>query len=143
MAKFNHIYKASYATNKSLTIPLRVECSRATIRSFADFEKDVRVICLYEPRCDKHAFCICQNKSADQLHCNCAADQHIIGNTIPQIQSFKPLAVFWVVIAQLIRASFLLPSPEVIKKSCSTQMSMKINLLLNVNISRINSMFKV
>ena len=50
----------------------------------------------------KPAFCICQNKGADQLLCNCAADQrlcfHYIDRTIPslpksEISSMKPSSV--------------------------------------------------
>ena len=29
----------------------------------------------YEPRHEKNGFCICENKDADQLRSNCAADQ--------------------------------------------------------------------
>ena len=44
----------------------------------------------------KLAFCICENKGADQLRANCAADQHLcfryIGSTMPLLP--KPLAIF-------------------------------------------------
>ena len=45
-------------------------------------------------------FCLCDNKDADQLRCNCEADQHLcfgyMDSTIPvllKFQSFKLLAV--------------------------------------------------
>ena len=50
----------------------------------------------------KPAFCICENKDADQLHSNCAADQrlcfHYMDSTIPllsksEISSLQPLSV--------------------------------------------------
>ena len=41
----------------------------------------------------KLAFCMCQNKGADQLHGYCAADQllcfHYKGSTIPPLFKFK------------------------------------------------------
>ena len=48
----------------------------------------------------KPAICICENKDADQLHSNCAADQRLcfryIDSTIPLLsfRNFKPLAIF-------------------------------------------------
>ena len=50
----------------------------------------------------KMFFCICENKGADQLPINCAADQRIcfryIVSTIPPLPkseiNFKPLAIF-------------------------------------------------
>ena len=50
----------------------------------------------------KLAFCICENKAADQLHSNCAADQCLcfryIDSTIPvlpksEVSSLKPSSV--------------------------------------------------
>ena len=48
------------------------------------------------------AFCICENKDADQLRSNCAADQrlcfHYIDSTIPLLsksENFKLLAIFF------------------------------------------------
>ena len=45
----------------------------------------------------KPAFCICENKGADQLRSNCTADQHLcfryIDSVIP-IRNFQPLAIF-------------------------------------------------
>ena len=32
---------------------------------------------LYQSRHEKPTFCICENKGANQLHSNCAADQHV------------------------------------------------------------------
>ena len=44
-------------------------------------------VLLYEPRHEKPAFCICENKDADQLRGNREADQHLCfrytDNTIP------------------------------------------------------------
>ena len=41
----------------------------------------------------KSAYCTCENKSADQLHGNCAADQHLcfcnIDSTIPLLPKFQ------------------------------------------------------
>ena len=50
-----------------------------------------------DERChQKTLFCICENKDADQLHCNCAANQALcfryIDSTI--IRNFQPLAIF-------------------------------------------------
>ena len=49
----------------------------------------------------KPAFCICENKDADQLRSNCAVDQRrcfrYMDRTIPllsKFQNFKPLAIF-------------------------------------------------
>ena len=49
----------------------------------------------------KPAFCICENKDADQLLSNCAADLRLcfrhMDSTIPllsKLQNFKPLAIF-------------------------------------------------
>ena len=49
----------------------------------------------------KPAFCVCENKGADQLPSNCAADQclcfHYRDSTIsilPKTKIFKPLAIF-------------------------------------------------
>ena len=42
---------------------------------------------IYEPRYEKTVFCICENKDADQLRSNCAADQRLcfryMDSTIP------------------------------------------------------------
>ena len=46
----------------------------------------------------KQAFCICENKDADQLRSDCAADQRICFRytvvTIPLLPKFKPPAIF-------------------------------------------------
>ena len=49
----------------------------------------------------KPSFCICENKYADQLHSNCAADQRLcfryMDSTIPLLpksENFKLLAIF-------------------------------------------------
>ena len=46
----------------------------------------------------KPAFCICENKDADQLRGNREADQRLcfryIASTIPLLPKFKPLAIF-------------------------------------------------
>ena len=48
----------------------------------------------------KPAFCICENKDADQLRSNCAADQRLFspyGKYNPsstEVRNFKPLAIF-------------------------------------------------
>ena len=44
----------------------------------------------------KPAFCICENKGADQLWCNYAADQHLCFRYKDRTISlnFKPLAIF-------------------------------------------------
>ena len=48
----------------------------------------------------KPAFCICENKDADQLRSYCTADQRLCfrytDNTIPLLSNpnFKPLAIF-------------------------------------------------
>ena len=45
----------------------------------------------------KLAFCICQNKDADQLRSNCAADQHLcfgfMDSTIPLLPKFHDLTL--------------------------------------------------
>ena len=42
----------------------------------------------------KPDFCICENKDADQLHSNCAADQRLcFRSTYSTIRNFKSLAV--------------------------------------------------
>ena len=41
----------------------------------------------------KPAFCICENKDADQLRSYCAADQRYTDSTIPL--HFEPLAIFF------------------------------------------------
>ena len=43
----------------------------------------------------KPAFCICENKAADQLHSNCAADQRLCFPFTFYIRNFKPLAIFY------------------------------------------------
>ena len=52
-----------------------------------------RYTCIYEPRYEKTAFCICENKDADQLCSNRAADQrlcfHYTGSTIPLLPKYK------------------------------------------------------
>ena len=46
----------------------------------------------------KLAFCICQNKDADQLHGNCEADQHLcchyIDSTIPLLSKFEVSSLY-------------------------------------------------
>ena len=48
---------------------------------------------LNEPRREKPAFCICENKAADQLRGNREADQrlcfHYIGSTIPLLPKYE------------------------------------------------------
>ena len=65
----------------------------------------------------KPAFCICENKDADQLRGNCEADQHLcfryIESTIPLlpiIRNFKPLAILFGCTAQFV--SDLVGNPE-------------------------------
>ena len=41
----------------------------------------------------KPAFCICENKGADQLHSICAADQRLKCHSIIPLLPFKPLAI--------------------------------------------------
>ena len=47
----------------------------------------------------KPAFCICENKDADQLRGNCKTDQrlrfHYTDSTIPLLPKFRHLAVFF------------------------------------------------
>ena len=49
--------------------------------------------CHMSPVMRKPFFCICQNKDADQLHCNPEADQslsfHFIVSTIPLLPKYK------------------------------------------------------
>ena len=51
---------------------------------------------LYEPRCEKTGFCICEIKDADQLRGNRKADQRLCfrytDSTIPLLRN--PLAIF-------------------------------------------------
>ena len=53
---------------------------------------------LNEPRHEKPAFCICENKDADQLRGYREADQRLcfryMDSTIPLLRNFKPLDVF-------------------------------------------------
>ena len=64
----------------------------------------------------KPAFCICQNKDADQLRGNREADQRLcfrfIDSAIPllHIQNFKPLAIFCDLTARF--GSDLVGNPE-------------------------------
>ena len=65
----------------------------------------------------KPAFCICENKDADQLRGNREADQRLcfryIASTIPlllKIQNFKPLTIFYGCTAQFV--SDLVGKPE-------------------------------
>ena len=37
-----------------------------------------RLVCSFEPRCEKTAFCICKNKDADQLRGNPEADHAFV-----------------------------------------------------------------
>ena len=48
---------------------------------------------IFEPRREKSAICICENKDADQLRGNHEADQRLcfryIDSTIPQLPAYK------------------------------------------------------
>ena len=65
----------------------------------------------------KPAFCICENKDADQLRSNCAADQRLCFRytestipLLPKIRNFKPLAIFCGCTARFV--SDLVENPE-------------------------------
>ena len=64
----------------------------------------------------KPAFCICENKKADSLHSNCAADQRLCfryryyNPPTSVIQFFKPLAIFCCCTARFV--SDLVGNPE-------------------------------
>ena len=62
----------------------------------------------------KPLFCICENKGADQLRGNHAADQHLrfhyIDPSASKIQNLKPLAVFCDCTAQFV--SDIVGNPE-------------------------------
>ena len=72
---------------------------------------------IIEPRYEKPAFCICENKDADQLRGNHKADQRLcfryLDSTIPLLSRFeilKPLAIFFVSTAWFV--SDLVGNPE-------------------------------
>ena len=54
----------------------------------------LKYVCkVFEPRCEKTRFCICENKDADQLRGNREADQrlcfHYMDTTIPLLPKYK------------------------------------------------------
>ena len=65
----------------------------------------------------KPAFCICENKGADQLHDNCTADLNAFifatqeyNPSTSEIQNFKPLVIFFGCEARFV--SDLIRNPE-------------------------------
>ena len=58
----------------------------------------------------KSAFCICENKGANQLSSNHATDQYLcfcyIDSTIPLHSKFKPLTIFYVCTAWFVLQLF-------------------------------------
>ena len=49
---------------------------------------------LYEPCHEKSDYCICENNSADHLHCNRAADQHLCFVYIDSTSPILPKSEF-------------------------------------------------